>query len=107
LFCPIFIAPSVDVSLHIIIYFQDGVFLVSQHPDIVQNYKKVILTPNVVEYARLHQAVVSYITLDIIWPPAFLAFGGICCKDPDAMFLIENKNAYNVPMHQLLCENMI
>ncbi|XP_064637236.1 ATP-dependent (S)-NAD(P)H-hydrate dehydratase-like isoform X2 [Lineus longissimus] len=35
----------------------DGLFLVSQHPDIVQNYKKVILTPNVVEYGRLHQAV--------------------------------------------------
>ncbi|KAL9547716.1 hypothetical protein PS6_006983 [Mucor atramentarius] len=31
----------------------DGLFLVQQHPETVQGYKKAVLTPNVVEFKRL------------------------------------------------------
>ncbi|KAI9306390.1 H-hydrate dehydratase [Cunninghamella echinulata] len=31
----------------------DGLFLVQQHPDTIKDYKKAVLTPNVVEFKRL------------------------------------------------------
>ncbi|KAG2184534.1 hypothetical protein INT43_000443 [Umbelopsis isabellina] len=34
----------------------DGLFLVQNHPEIVQNYQKAVLTPNVVEFKRLCEA---------------------------------------------------
>ncbi|XP_002741386.1 ATP-dependent (S)-NAD(P)H-hydrate dehydratase-like [Saccoglossus kowalevskii] len=37
----------------------DGVFFVSQDPDMIKNYNKAILTPNVVEFKHLFQNVVG------------------------------------------------
>ncbi|CAO3585825.1 unnamed protein product [Absidia cylindrospora] len=34
----------------------DGLFLVQHHPETVQGYKKAVLTPNVVEFSRLCEA---------------------------------------------------
>lgn len=41
------------------IYLQDAVFLASQHPELVSNYKKAILTPNAAEFNRLFNSVTS------------------------------------------------
>ncbi|XP_065059402.1 ATP-dependent (S)-NAD(P)H-hydrate dehydratase-like [Rhopilema esculentum] len=35
----------------------DGLFLITQEPDLVANYKEAILTPNLIEFERLFQAV--------------------------------------------------
>lgn len=37
----------------------DGLFLIQNHPDIIKGYKKAVLTPNVVEFKRLCEAMVS------------------------------------------------
>jgi len=37
----------------------DGLFLVTQEPDIIANYKHAILTPNVIEFERLYEAVLK------------------------------------------------
>ena len=42
-----------------LVWLQDGVYLISLYPDLIRDYKKAILTPNVVEYARLYEATVS------------------------------------------------
>lgn len=36
----------------------DGLYLVQQHPETVQGYKKAVLTPNVVEFQRLCEKMV-------------------------------------------------
>ena len=46
--------------------FQDGLYLVTQYPEVVKNYKKAILTPNVVEFSRLYEKVVSFDLFDLI-----------------------------------------
>lgn len=38
---------------------QDGLFLLSQEPELVKGYEKAILTPNYVELQRLHKAVLK------------------------------------------------
>ncbi|XP_071499368.1 ATP-dependent (S)-NAD(P)H-hydrate dehydratase-like [Diadema antillarum] len=38
---------------------KDGVFLLTQSPELISNYKKAILTPNVVEFKHLFKAVVG------------------------------------------------
>lgn len=38
---------------------QDGLYLVTQEPGVIENYKKAVLTPNEVEFARLFRKVVS------------------------------------------------
>ena len=40
--------------------------MISHNPDIVRDYKRVILTPNVVEYARLFEAVVCILSVSPI-----------------------------------------
>ena len=42
-----------------LVLLQDGVYLITLNPDLIRDYKKAILTPNVVEYARLYEAMVS------------------------------------------------
>jgi ATP-dependent NAD(P)H-hydrate dehydratase len=37
----------------------DGLFMVEKSPDVIQGYKKVVLTPNVVEFKRLCEAQVG------------------------------------------------
>ncbi|KAI0243104.1 ATP-dependent (S)-NAD(P)H-hydrate dehydratase [Lamellibrachia satsuma] len=37
----------------------DGVYLVTMNPDIIRDYNKAILTPNVVEYARLFETILG------------------------------------------------
>ena len=37
----------------------DGLWLVQQEPEVIKGYQKCVLTPNVVEFQRLCQAVVS------------------------------------------------
>ncbi|XP_070554424.1 ATP-dependent (S)-NAD(P)H-hydrate dehydratase-like [Ptychodera flava] len=37
----------------------DGVFLLSQYPDVIKDYKKAILTPNVVEFKHLYRKVIN------------------------------------------------
>uniref|UniRef100_A0A4W3IWZ0 ATP-dependent (S)-NAD(P)H-hydrate dehydratase n=1 Tax=Callorhinchus milii TaxID=7868 RepID=A0A4W3IWZ0_CALMI len=37
----------------------DGLWLIAQEPSIIQGYSKAILTPNVVEFGRLHKAVLK------------------------------------------------
>jgi ATP-dependent NAD(P)H-hydrate dehydratase len=39
---------------------QDGLFLVQNHPETVKDYQKAVLTPNVVEFKRLCEAMVMY-----------------------------------------------
>ena len=39
--------------------FQDGLFLLSQEPELIKGYEKAILTPNYVELQRLHKAVLK------------------------------------------------
>lgn len=38
---------------------QDGLFLLSQEPELIKGYEKAILTPNYVELQRLHKAVLK------------------------------------------------
>lgn len=38
----------------------DGVYLITLSPDIIRGYKRAILTPNVVEYARLFEATLGH-----------------------------------------------
>jgi ATP-dependent NAD(P)H-hydrate dehydratase len=38
----------------------DGLFLVQTDPSVVKGYKRVILTPNVVEFGRLVESCVSF-----------------------------------------------
>lgn len=37
----------------------DGLWLIQQHPEYVRGYDKAVLTPNVVEFQRLREALVS------------------------------------------------
>lgn len=37
----------------------DGLWLVQNEPDVVKGYKRAVLTPNVVEFARLAESCVS------------------------------------------------
>lgn len=37
---------------------QDGLWLVSKEPSIIQGYQKGILTPNLMEFGRLYEAMV-------------------------------------------------
>lgn len=39
---------------------QDGLWLVSQQPSVIQGYQKGILTPNFMEFTRLYESLVSY-----------------------------------------------
>jgi NAD(P)H-hydrate repair Nnr-like enzyme with NAD(P)H-hydrate dehydratase domain len=45
-------------SLKFAVFLQDGLFLVQNNPEIVQNYQKAVLTPNVVEFKRLCDSMV-------------------------------------------------
>lgn len=47
---------SVCVSLYAL---QDGLFVLSQEPELIKGYDKVILTPNYVELQRLYKAVLK------------------------------------------------
>lgn len=38
---------------------QDGLWLVTQQPSVIQGYQKGILTPNFMEFTRLYEALVS------------------------------------------------
>jgi len=37
----------------------DGLFLIASKPDIIKGYSKAILTPNIVEYKRLYESVLT------------------------------------------------
>lgn len=41
-------------------FLQDGLWLISQQPSIIQGYQRAILTPNYMEFSRLYEAMVSY-----------------------------------------------
>lgn len=43
----------------------DGLWLVQSDPEVVKGYKKAVLTPNVVEFKRLCDAVVRYCLISI------------------------------------------
>ena len=47
---------SNEHPLHVV---QDGLFLLSQEPELIKGYEKAILTPNYVELQRLHKAVLK------------------------------------------------
>jgi ATP-dependent NAD(P)H-hydrate dehydratase len=42
----------------------DGLYLVQQHPETVKDYKKAVLTPNVVEFQRLCEKMVKRHAMD-------------------------------------------
>ena len=42
-----------------LLLFQDGLFLVSNSPDLVRGYPLAVLTPNVNEYKRLVQKILN------------------------------------------------
>lgn len=46
-------------SLLYIFFYQDGLWLVSQQPSVIQGYQKGILTPNFMEFTRLYESLVS------------------------------------------------
>lgn len=37
----------------------DGLYLVTQYPEVIKNYERAILTPNVVEFSRLYEKVIG------------------------------------------------
>lgn len=37
----------------------DGLWLIQQHPDYIRGYDKAVLTPNVAEFGRLRESLVS------------------------------------------------
>lgn len=39
----------------------DGLYLIQQHPETVKDYKKAVLTPNIVEFQRLCEKMVKTI----------------------------------------------
>lgn len=41
----------------------DGLFLVQQYPEMISGYKKAVLTPNVVEFKRLCERMVCFISV--------------------------------------------
>lgn len=41
-------------------FLQDGLWLISQQPSLIQGYQRAILTPNYMEFSRLYEAMVSY-----------------------------------------------
>lgn len=47
----------------------DGLYLVQQHPETVKDYKKAVLTPNVVEFQRLCEKMVKRYAMNkkIMW----------------------------------------
>lgn len=45
---------------------QDGLWLVSQQPSVIQGYQKGILTPNFMEFTRLYESLVSQVQLRVI-----------------------------------------
>jgi len=45
---------------------QDGVYLLSLEPQLIHGYTSAILTPNVVEFARLYSAVVRLLVTNLI-----------------------------------------
>ncbi|GAB1602559.1 ATP-dependent (S)-NAD(P)H-hydrate dehydratase-like [Argonauta hians] len=48
------------ISLQIpVVVDADGVYLLSQDPDVIRNYGSAILTPNVIEFAGLYQRVIG------------------------------------------------
>lgn len=47
------------LRLNLVIFFQDGLFLVTNCLDLVSGYPLAVLTPNVNEYKRLVQKVLS------------------------------------------------
>ncbi|XP_076312799.1 ATP-dependent (S)-NAD(P)H-hydrate dehydratase-like [Tachypleus tridentatus] len=40
-----------------IVFDADSLFYINSHPELVQGYKKAVLTPNIVEFSRLYKAV--------------------------------------------------
>lgn len=40
-------------------FLQDGLWLISQQPSLIQGYQRAILTPNYMEFSRLYEAMVS------------------------------------------------
>lgn len=58
---------------------QDGLWLISQQPSLIQGYQRAILTPNYMEFSRLYEAMVSCL------PFWYLSM----CKF--SIFVLENK----------------
>lgn len=50
----------------------DGLWLVQSDPEVVKGYKKAVLTPNVVEFERLCDAVVRYNSPRILFEPLMI-----------------------------------
>ncbi|XP_013791909.2 ATP-dependent (S)-NAD(P)H-hydrate dehydratase-like [Limulus polyphemus] len=42
-----------------IVFDADSLFYINSHPELVEGYKKAVLTPNVVEFSRLYKAVIG------------------------------------------------
>lgn len=54
-------------------YFQDGLFLVTNNLDLVSGYALAVLTPNVNEYKRLVQKILSSEVNDLDAPQQLLS----------------------------------
>ena len=42
--------------------FQDGLFLITESPEMVKNYPSTVLTPNAVEFQRLFEKMVRFMS---------------------------------------------
>lgn len=41
------------------VFAQDGLFLITNEPEIICGYQRAVLTPNAIEFSRLYEKVVS------------------------------------------------
>ncbi|KAI8980388.1 Ribokinase-like protein [Pilobolus umbonatus] len=71
----------------------DGLYLVQKHPDTVQDYKKAVLTPNIVEFNRLCESKkidVSKFKKEDIVQHLSKAFGGVTIVQKGSVDYISN-----------------
>lgn len=64
---------SCSLSYWHVFYFQDGLFLVTNNLDLVSGYALAVLTPNVNEYKRLVQKILSSEVNDLDAPQQLLS----------------------------------
>lgn len=77
---------TMHLSFHIF-FEQDGLWLVSQQPSVIQGYQKGILTPNFMEFTRLYESLVSQVLfrvnpVDMSWKH------NVCLQTVGSLFFV-------------------
>lgn len=52
---------QIKVQDLVCVFQQDGLWLVSKEPSVIQGYQRGILTPNLMEFSRLYEAMVRHV----------------------------------------------